>query len=277
MDAVIVDIRNKKAAALSKDGRVVRIRNAGYEIGQQIELHAVKPAMSTTKILRRVSSGVAAVLAVALIGTGTAYAMPYGTVTLEGESSLAYTINCFDYVLDVQASDEAGETLLAEIDKGRLRHHKIDQAVAVTMEQIEYDEAEETPEKPIRVYSETKNEEHTERLQERMEPIVERNSRPDERAEDDRSGELPEPPTESGSIKIPPEESSDPPDFGNGPEPQENENRQDRPQPGENGRDNGPPKDPEENEQPPEWDRPLEDDPNLTPDRMRELPDFKFE
>ena len=100
MNAVIVDVRKKQAAALDGTGRVVRIPNVNYEIGQTIELH-VKPVRAPT-MLRRLSTGVAAAVLVAMIGTGTAYAMPYGTVALDGDSSIEYTINCFDYVVAVR-------------------------------------------------------------------------------------------------------------------------------------------------------------------------------
>ena len=39
MKAVIVDLQGKYAAALDETGSVVRIPNAAYRIGQEIELH----------------------------------------------------------------------------------------------------------------------------------------------------------------------------------------------------------------------------------------------
>ena len=66
MNAVIVDIRKKQAAALDETGRVVRIPNANYEIGQTIELHEVKPVRTST-MLKRLSTGAAAAVLAALI------------------------------------------------------------------------------------------------------------------------------------------------------------------------------------------------------------------
>ncbi len=173
MNAVIVDIRKKHAAAMNESGRIVRIRNNGYEIGQQIELHEVKP-IRTAKAIRRFGSGVAAAVLIAVIGTGTAYAMPYGTVTLEGEPSVEYTINCFDYVLGIQAVNEEGEALLDEMDLRQLRHHRIDHAVSVTMEQIDRDRYPENMVAPVQITADTRNDRHTERLQQELGPMFER-------------------------------------------------------------------------------------------------------
>ena len=173
MNAVIVDIRKKQAAALDETGRVVRIPNANYEIGQTIELHEVRPVRTPT-MLKRLSTGVAAAVLVAMIGTGTAYAMPYGTVTLDGDTSIEYTINCFDYVLDVKGTNEEGEALLAEMDTRKLRHHRIDSAVAATMERMEYPASADFPEAGPRIVADTGNDHHTERLQQELEPLIER-------------------------------------------------------------------------------------------------------
>ena len=172
MNAVIVDIRKKYAAALDESGRFIRIRNNGYEIGQQIGLHEVKPVRSA-KALKHFSSGVAAAVLIAAIGTGTVYAMPYGTVTLEGEPSVEYTINCFDYVLGVQAVNEEGEALLAEMDISQLRHRRIDRAVTATMEQCERDGYLENTDEPIRISADTRSDDHTERLQQKLGSVAE--------------------------------------------------------------------------------------------------------
>ena len=256
MNAVIVDIRKKQAAALDESGRIVRIHNAGYEIGQRIELHEVKPVRSA-KAIKRFSSGVAAAVLLAMIGTGTVYAMPYGTVTLEGEPSIEYTINCFDYVLDVQATNEDGEALLAEIDMHQLRHHRVDHAVTVTMEQLEHDGHIDGAEAPIRISSETRNDGHTERLRQRLEPIADRGGH-FAAPESERIEDHPQHPIESGVSEAPPEEPMqtepfhEPQEFDVPPESQNAGFEPDRPQPEDepggrepfaNQADNSPPRD----------------------------------
>ena len=173
MNAVIVDIRGKYAAALDESGRVVRIPNANYELGQTLELHEVK-THRPARVLRRIGSMAAAVALVLTIGTGTAYALPYGTVTLEGDSSLSYTINCFDYVLDVQAVNEEGEALLAGMDARQLRHRPIESAVAATMEHMEEEDVPQQAKDGFRISAETRSERHSERLRQELEPLIER-------------------------------------------------------------------------------------------------------
>ncbi len=173
MNAVIVDIRKKQAAALAESGRVVRIPNVNYEIGQTIELHEVKSGRSAS-VFRRLSTGVAAAVLVAMIGTGTAYAMPYGTVTLDGDSSIEYTINCFDYVVAVKASGEEGEALLEEIGARQLRHRRIDAAVTTTMDHINQHTPADPPEEELHIRAHTGSDRHTDRLREELEPLLER-------------------------------------------------------------------------------------------------------
>ena len=174
MNAVIVDIRKKQAAALDENGRIVRIHNADYEIGQTIELHEVRP-IRTVSVLKRLSTGVAAAVLVAMIGTGTAYAMPYGTVTLDGDSSVEYTINCFDYVIGVKGTNEEGEALLAEIDTRQLRHRRIDAAVATTVEHMDQHTPAEPPEEELHIRADTVSDRHSDHLREELEPLLERN------------------------------------------------------------------------------------------------------
>ena len=177
MNAVIVELRKKQAAALDESGRIVRIHNADYEIGQKIELHEVRPVRSAP-VLKRLSTGVAAAVLVAVIGTGTAYAVPYGTVTLDGNSSVEYTINCFDYVLDVKGTNEEGEALLSEIDKSQLRHHRIDAAVVTTVEHMEQHAPTEQVETELHISADTSSDRHSERLRLELEPLVEHTGEP---------------------------------------------------------------------------------------------------
>ncbi len=194
MNAVIVDIRRKQAAALDETGRVMRIPNANYEIGQTIELHEVRPVRTQT-MLKRLSTGVAAAVLLVMIGTGTAYAMPYGTVTLDGDASVEYTINCFDYVLAVKGTNEEGEALLAEMDTRQLRHHRIGTAVGTTVECMEQRGGFEREEVDLHIEADTKSEGHSDRLQKELRPVVERDLPHEEPALND-PGNLnqPEPP-----------------------------------------------------------------------------------
>lgn len=167
MKAVIVDFRDGHAAALRDDGCVVKIRDAGYELGQVIELHErAQPRW------RRTVFSLAAAAALLLSIGGAAYATPYGTVTLDADSSIQYTINMFDYVLDVHAENEEGEALLAELDIRHIRHRPVDSAITSAMQQLEQRRAPEDAAFSVSVSANTRNEKHTERLCRELEQTV---------------------------------------------------------------------------------------------------------
>ena len=167
MKAVIVDFRDGHAAALRDDGCVIKIRDAGYKLGQVIELHErVQPRW------RRTVFSLAAAAALLLSIGGAAYATPYGTVTLDADSSIQYTINMFDYVLDVHAENEEGEALLAELDIRQFRHRPVDSAITSAMQQLEQRRAPEDAVLSVSVSANTRNEKHTERLSRELERTV---------------------------------------------------------------------------------------------------------
>lgn len=135
MKAVIVDLVGGQAAALCDDGRVVRLADASYTLGQIVEVHAQKPRRP--KWLRYISSVAAAAVLVTAIGGGVAYATPYGVVSLDVNPSLEYTINRFDYVLSVEGVNEDGQEMLAEMDKKQLVHRRIGDAIEASVAQLE--------------------------------------------------------------------------------------------------------------------------------------------
>ena len=175
MRVVIVDLKGKYAAALTEEGEVRRIVNNSYEIGQELELYDIQEVRQpriVPRVIRRVAA-VAAAIIILMIGTiGTAYAIPYGTVSLESDPSIEYTINCFDYVIGVKALNEDGETVLSEIGDGKLKHHKIDDAVKTTVEQMKDDGFFEEDNKGVSITASTGNDTHNDRLRENLESKV---------------------------------------------------------------------------------------------------------
>ncbi len=168
MNAVIVDIKGHRAAALSEDGCVRKIPNAAYELGQQIELFEEKP-LPFRASLRRVSGLAAAAVLVLGLGAGTAYALPYGVVSLDVNPAVEYTINCFDYVLSAEGVNEDGKSLLETMDRSQLLHRKIDTAVSATMEQLENANYLNEEKNSVLISAGTKNDNHSERLLIRLE------------------------------------------------------------------------------------------------------------
>ena len=166
MKAVIVDLQGKYAAALDETGSVVRIPDAAYRIGQEIELHTVPSARPNMR--RKIAATAAAAVLVLGLGTGTAYALPCGTVSLDAASSIEYTVNCFNYVLDVKGADEEAETVLSEIGKTNLRHRPITQAIETTVEQIREDGWLDEEGSTLQIRTEGRTIRHSEQLQKQL-------------------------------------------------------------------------------------------------------------
>ncbi len=160
MKAVIVDLLNGQAAALCDDGRVIRLPDAGYALGQIVEVHGRKrPAR---RWMRTISAVAAAAVLLLAVGGGAAYAMPYGVVSLDVNPSIEYTINRFDYVLSVEGVNEDGRALLAEMDSSKLVHRRIEDALEASVAQLEAGDWSESDE--ILISAGTKTEAHAEKL-----------------------------------------------------------------------------------------------------------------
>jgi len=140
MRAVIVDVEGKAAACMTEGGDIIKISNKNYEIGQTVELDHKRQVQKNNhlfKSLKKAGSLIAAVAVIAMAGSATAYALPYGTVSLNSEPGIEYTINCFNYVLDVSALNDDGETILENLDLSELRNSKVSEAVKITVNEME--------------------------------------------------------------------------------------------------------------------------------------------
>jgi len=135
VNGVIVDLVNGQAAALCDDGRVVKLQDAGYSLGQIVEVHERR--RRTPLWVRWASTAAAAALLLVGAGGAAAYAMPYGVVSLDVNPSLEYTINRFDYVLRVEGVNEDGKELLDQMDTSKLVHRPIGSALAASVQQLE--------------------------------------------------------------------------------------------------------------------------------------------
>ncbi len=170
MKAVIVEIRSDRAAALTEEGQFVSIANSGYEVGQEITLLRRKKKNSFRRNIAAVAA--AAVLVFSAGGGGLAYAMPYGTVSVDVNPSIEYTINCFDRVLRVTGVNEDGENILEQIDSSELLNKKIEHAVSVTIEQLREDGYLEEEDSCVIISSGTNSENHSLALAKTLEESV---------------------------------------------------------------------------------------------------------
>ena len=60
MRAVIVEIKNKTAAVLLADGRIEKIRDSGYAVGQVLDVTA-RQASARKRLVRQLASMVAVI------------------------------------------------------------------------------------------------------------------------------------------------------------------------------------------------------------------------
>jgi len=133
--AVIVELRGRKAAALTQSGEFIRVNNEGYTIGQQILLIPQVEAAQPVRKRMRVTAlaGMAAGFLLLVLGGFKGYTMPVGVVSLDVNPSIEYTINAFDRVLDITAvNDDAGK-ILANMDEDALRYRPVDEVVDATI------------------------------------------------------------------------------------------------------------------------------------------------
>lgn len=193
MKVVIVDLKGRYAAALAENGEIKRIVNNHYEIGQEIELYDIKEVRQprfAPRVIRRVVAVAAAVIVLAIGSMATAYAIPYGTVSLESDPSIEYTINCFDYVIGVKALNDNGEAVLNEIDESKLRHHRIEDAIDTTVRQMEKDGYPDAENGSVAINVNTPDNDRTDRMKDDLNNRFNGNSeRPTETAENQQAKE----------------------------------------------------------------------------------------
>lgn len=140
MKAVVLEIKENKAAVLDDTGVVHAVKNKGYEVGQKLEVTEFElkrdeiKSLNTSKISRFTRTA-AAVLAVAIIGGGvTAYAAPVSTVTVDGASSIEYKLNIFDRVVGMEVPEDDDESFkegISELSR-EVRGMKISDAIDAT-------------------------------------------------------------------------------------------------------------------------------------------------
>lgn len=140
MRAVIVEIKNNRAAALTQDGQIIKIKNKNYMIGQVTELKRDKAAKPRKKLVWATSA--AAVICTFSVGAWMFFS-PYTYVSLDVNPSIEYSVNRFDLVLSAEGVNEDGENILINLN---LQYKPITDAVNDTVNEIEnqgYFEGEE--------------------------------------------------------------------------------------------------------------------------------------
>ena len=134
MKAVVVAIRGGFAAVLCDDGRIVKVKNRNYSLGQITERkEAVKKRFRFVTV-----AAAAAILVCGAAGAGVyAYCTPYSYVSLDADPSVEYCLNRFDRVLRITGVNDSGKKIAGELQAEGLNNEKIEDAVSRTVEKIE--------------------------------------------------------------------------------------------------------------------------------------------
>ncbi|TQI66837.1 anti-sigma factor domain-containing protein [Clostridium sp. KNHs216] len=130
MKAVVVEIREPYAAALTDDGCIIKVKNREYAIGQEIEMK--RRGLRKPGKIAALASAAAAVVIVSGAGAW-AYCTPYSYVSLDVNPSIEYSVNRFNRVLSVGAVNGDGEEIIKKLD---LKNKTIDEAIRDTVGEI---------------------------------------------------------------------------------------------------------------------------------------------
>ncbi len=166
MKAVIVEIKDNVAAMLSEDGRVSKIRNKNYFIGQEIKLK------DNNKYIKLAVSAAAALMLLAT--PAWAYLTPYSYVSLDINPSFEFSINRFDRVLEARAVNNDGEKIVEKINIAELKNKEIKEAVKnVLVELKDQGYILEGKEGGVVIATSSKNQEKTDELAASLRTMVE--------------------------------------------------------------------------------------------------------
>lgn len=169
---VVLDVTGNEATVMTDDGDIIGIRNRGYDIGQEINIKKTAGTLAGN-LYRLIPAVAAAAVAIVLVAGIKVYATPYGTVSLDVNPSIEYTINRFDRVLNVSGVNEDGSNILAQMDPKALLNKDIEDAVELTIEQIEADGyMEDEDGNYIVLAANTERENHTDKVLERLDDKV---------------------------------------------------------------------------------------------------------
>ncbi len=134
MKAVIVEIQGRFAAALLENGCIEKVKNQHYAIGQVIEVN--KSVCKKTGRIAALAASAAALFLVCGV-SAWAYFTPYSYVSLDVNPSIEYSLNRFERILRVEGVNDDGKKLLQQIGLNNLGNKTIDEAISLTMEQLQ--------------------------------------------------------------------------------------------------------------------------------------------
>ena len=131
MKAVITEIRGKMAVLLFDDGRIIKIKNKSYELGQEVNF------MKINSNFKKVAAFAAAACFLLISGSSVfAYYTPSSYVSLDVNPSIEFSVNVFDRVIKVTGVNDDGTEIINEINIDNLKNKNIAEAVDLIVEEI---------------------------------------------------------------------------------------------------------------------------------------------
>ena len=143
MKAVVLEIKNEKAAVLAEDGSIKRIPDNGYSIGQEIEIpQASAKSAVWTGCRRRFAAAAACAAMAVVVGGGLFYAsetvFAYSTVDIKTDTGvIQLKLNRKDQLISITADHETDAELTGIISGLLQEHSSLDEAVAALSESID--------------------------------------------------------------------------------------------------------------------------------------------
>ncbi|MCR4807022.1 MAG: anti-sigma factor domain-containing protein [Lachnospiraceae bacterium] len=208
MKALVLEIRDDKAAILTSEGQIIKVDNKEYRVGQEITFKGPKEKIvEMTGHVKKWGTAIAAALFLLVSASGSyAYLKPYGVVSLDVNPSIEFTINRFDRVLYIDGVNDDGRDILSCIDERKLIHKNIEEALDLTIDTLRAEGyLKEEKDNYVLVAANTDEEGHTDQLvgkldesiskQDNIEPIT-------MKASDDELLEAREMGTTAGKMKI---------------------------------------------------------------------------
>lgn len=131
MKAVVLQIKDKKAAVLTQNSEFKIINNQNYSVGQCVVLK------QRTQVIAIAFKAACAAAAVLLCSLGAyAYATPYSYVSLDINPSIEYVLNRFDRVLDINAVNCDGDEIVYRLEQLGIKNRSIAIAVDMTVNEL---------------------------------------------------------------------------------------------------------------------------------------------
>ncbi|MCR5686535.1 MAG: hypothetical protein K6G58_00680 [Lachnospiraceae bacterium] len=166
MKAVVLEIRDKKAAILTHGGQIIKVSNKDYLVGQEISI--MESSERIVDMARSAARWMPAAVAAAFLFVIGRFAVlslePYGVVSLDVNPSIEFTINNMDRVLYVNGVNDDGKDIIDDLNNKELVNQNIEKAVNVTIDKIKEKGYMSDDRNYVVVAANTAKESHTDKL-----------------------------------------------------------------------------------------------------------------